>query len=56
LKYKKNYAAAYYEKGFAAMSLGQKKSAKEAFEKAKSDRAWRDISDHYIKKIDGKIQ
>ncbi len=56
LAYKTAYAAAWYEKGFALMNLGRKKEAVTAFEEAKKDRAWREISEHYIKKCKGLIE
>jgi len=48
-------AAAWYEKGFALMSLGRKSDAIIAFEQAKNDRNWRDIAEHQIKVCKGLI-
>ncbi len=51
----KNNAAAWYEKGVSLMGLNRKNEAISAFEQAKKDRNWREISEHQIKVCKGQI-
>ena len=52
LKIKHNYAPAFFELGLAEMNLCNIVAAKDAFEKAKRDRNFRQSSDSYLKNID----
>ena len=52
LRYKANYAGAYFEIGQAYEALGNKVKALESYKKCLNDRQWRPNAEHHIKIIE----